>query len=166
MFSVSLLAWASLVSHCFLVNRQFRWGKQSIVDKISQECRSENMRRIHSKNTLPELTVRRLIHGMGYRYRLHANDLPGKPDIVFRNRKKVIFVHGCFWHQHKAKACKNARKPKTNKKFWSTKLERNVLRDKENQKSLKEIGWKILVIWECELKNLAKLKSRIEGFLS
>ena len=136
-----------------------------MADRISEERRSYNMSRIKSSNTSVELTVRRLIHGMGYRYRLHGKGLPGKPDIVFRPRRKVIFVHGCFWHQHSAAYCLDGRIPKSNLSYWKPKLERTKLRDANNQDLLLEIGWESLIIWECELSDIPALRSRIQGFL-
>ncbi len=106
------------------------------------------MAAIRSKNTAPEMKIRRLVHSMGYRYRLHRSDLPGKPDLVFSARNKVIFVNGCFWHQHD---CKGSHLPKSNQAYWVPKLERNRARDAEHLKALRKIGWKALVVWECEL---------------
>ena len=124
------------------------------------------MAAIRSGGTKPEMMVRSLVHGMGYRYRLHARDLPGKPDLVFRSRRKVIFVHGCFWHQHARAACKDGRAPKSNLGYWAGKLARNVERDAENLDGLAAMGWKTLVLWECEiLKGSAALDSRIRKFL-
>lgn len=136
-----------------------------MADRISEERRSYNMSRIKSSNTSVELTVRRLIHGMGYRYRLHGKGLPGKPDIVFRPRRKVIFVHGCFWHQHSAANCLDGRVPKSNLSYWKPKLERTKQRDANNQDLLLEMGWESLIIWECELCDTPALRSRIQGFL-
>ena len=130
------------------------------MDKISKEHRSWNMSRIRSKDTTPEKTVRSLLHKMGYRFRLHRKDLPGKPDIVLPKYKTVIFVHGCFWHRHEN--CKYASIPKTNTEFWLDKLNKNVERDKKNQAELKKLGWKVIVIWECEIINIGKLYSYIE----
>lgn len=121
------------------------------------------MSRIRGRDTKPEMTVRRLIHGMGYRYRLHDRTLPGSPDIVFRKRKKVIFVHGCFWHRHKD--CPSAVLPKTRRDFWTPKLNRNKKRDAKNLRELEKAGWSCLVLWECEIKNLADLPLRIQTFL-
>ena len=135
------------------------------MDTISPERRSENMRRIRSKDMKPEMAVRRLVHGMGYRYRLHGAKLPGKPDIVFTRRQKVIFVHGCFWHQHGSKKCPITRKPKSNRDYWLPKLERNRARDIENQKKLRGMGWDCLVIWECQVTGLDALEERIRSFL-
>lgn len=125
--------------------------------------RSENMRRIRSKDTAPEMTVRRLAHGLGYRYYLHCKDIPGKPDLVFSGRQKVIFIHGCFWHQHPG--CREGRPPKSNGGYWLPKLERNVERDKIVQAQLAAAGWHVLVIWECELKNSEALAVKLKGFL-
>jgi DNA mismatch endonuclease (patch repair protein) len=109
--------------------------------------------------------VRRIAFGLGDRYRLHCADLPGKPDLVFRPRRKVIFVHGCFWHLHPKQDCKDARRPKTNTAYWTPKLARNVVRDKELARELKRQGWKILVVWECETRDAQKLRRRIAAFL-
>ena len=137
----------------------------SMADRISEERRSYNMSRIRGSNTSVELTVRRLIHGMGYRYRLHGKDLPGKPDIVFRPRRKVIFVHGCFWHQHPSSACLDSRVPKSNLGYWEPKLERTKQRDANNQDLLIAMGWESLIIWECELRDIPALRTRIQRFL-
>lgn len=121
------------------------------------------MRAVRGRDTKPELTVRRLVHGMGYRYRLHRKDLPGKPDLVFPSCRKVIYVHGCFWHGHDCK--RGARMPKSNREYWKPKLERNVERDKQHIKALANDGWDVLVIWECETKDAVTLKQRIVAFL-
>ena len=107
--------------------------------------------------------VRSLLYGMGYRFRLHRKDLPGKPDIVLRKYNAVIFVHGCFWHRHKG--CKDSTIPSTNTEFWKKKFSDNVARDKKNQKLLRDLGWRIAVIWECELKRPEKVKTKIKKFL-
>ena len=114
------------------------------------------MSRIRSKNTVPEVKVRSILHSLGYRFRLHRKDLPGKPDIVLPKYKTVIFVHGCFWHQHKN--CKRGNLPKSNKVYWLPKLKRNVGKFKENRHKLAKLGWKVIVVWECELRNMEKLK--------
>jgi DNA mismatch endonuclease (patch repair protein) len=124
--------------------------------------RSENMRRIRSKGMLPELAVRSLVHRMGFRFRLHRKDLPGKPDLVFVSRRKVVFVHGCFWHAHD---CRVAHTPKSNAAYWGPKLERNRARDTRNIKALRTAGWKSLVIWECETRELKSVARRIRVFL-
>lgn len=126
--------------------------------------RSEVMARVHSKDTRPEKSVRSLLHAMGYRFRLHRRDLPGSPDIAFPSRKAVIFVHGCFWHGHKCK--RGDRVPKNNMDYWIKKRTRNMLRDKQNKKDLESLGWKVLVVWECELKDLSALKKKLIAFLN
>ena len=129
----------------------------------TSEQRSKTMRAIKSRDTKPELTVRRQLHRMGYRYRLHRSDLPGKPDIVFGKRRKVIFVHGCFWHGHKCK--RGSRKPLTNATYWQSKIERNVARYKEQVEELKTAGWSVLTLWECELKADGWLAEYLRQFL-
>lgn len=124
--------------------------------------RSANMRAIRSKDMRPELTVRRLVHKLGYRFRLHRADLPGKPDLVFGPRRKVIFVHGCFWHSH---GCKKAHVPKSNRDYWLPKLRRNKSRDARNLKALRTVGLKSIVIWECETQDEDALKERVKAFL-
>ena len=127
------------------------------------EDRSKVMRAVKSRNTEPEMTVRRLTHGMGYRYRLHRKDLPGKPDLAFSTRRKVIFVHGCFWHQHHCS--RGARFPKSSRDYWIPKLRGNKQRDAEHQARLHDLGWDMLVIWECEMKELGAVQTRIRMFL-
>lgn len=121
------------------------------------------MARVGSRDTRPEMLVRRLVHGMGYRYRLHASDLPGKPDLVFRSRRKVIFVHGCFWHGHTG--CRRASRPQSNADFWRKKLERNVARDAEQVNALARSGWEVLVVWECTIRDQKQLADKIQRFL-
>lgn len=133
------------------------------MDSLSPAERSDIMARVRSKNSRPELLVRKLVFALGYRYRLHAKDLPGHPDIVFRKRRKVIFVHGCFWHRHAA--CALARLPKSRLDFWVPKLEGNKQRDRRNQRALNKEGWKVLTIWECQLKKLERLESTLRRFL-
>jgi DNA mismatch endonuclease (patch repair protein) len=133
------------------------------MDKLTRGLRSHNMGRIGSKDTRPEMLVRRLVHALGYRYRLHVKELPGKPDLVFRSRKKVIFVHGCFWHQHKG--CREGRVPSSSESYWAPKLARNVERDGEHLRSLKRLGWKVLVLWECQLDSVARLERKVRAFL-
>ena len=113
----------------------------------------------------PEMIVRKLIHGMGYRYRLHRHNLPGRPDLVFPSRRKVIFVNGCFWHQHDENDCKLARKPMSNQDYWLPKLERTVLRDRENWASLERRGWDVLVVWECMVKQRDSLETLLSTFM-
>lgn len=136
------------------------------MDKITPEQRSRLMQKIRGKNTGPELAVRRLAHSLGYRFRLHRPDLPGKPDLVFPGRKKIIFVHGCFWHKHDEPGCKLTRRPKSRQEYWTPKLERTQRRDDEHQAALKGMGWEVLVVWECEIKDTENLKEKIRIFLS
>ena len=125
--------------------------------------RSEIMRRVRSKDTGPELTVRKLTHSLGFRYYLHKDDLPGKPDLVFPGKKKVIYVHGCFWHGHQCK--RGNRVPKQNKEYWENKIKANIQRDNHHVNELGKQGWSILTIWECETKNQEMLSQRIFEFL-
>ncbi|OIQ78581.1 very short patch repair protein [mine drainage metagenome] len=125
--------------------------------------RSALMARIGPKNTKPEMIVRRLLHALGYRFRLHATDLPGRPDIVFRPRKKVIFVHGCFWHRHPG--CAKSSTPKTRTEFWNSKFAANKERDRRVQEELAVMGWGYLVIWECEVKDKIDLSRKLQEFL-
>jgi DNA mismatch endonuclease (patch repair protein) len=136
-----------------------------MTDTISRIRRSENMRRIRSSGMKPEMIVRSLVHGPGYRFRLHARELPGKPDIVRRPHKQAIFVHGCFWHQHPKQKCLDGRLPKSNTSYWHPKLSGNVERDKAAAAALKKAGWRVLVIWECETKDMETLKRRLRKFL-
>ncbi len=137
-----------------------------MADTISRERRSENMRRIRSKGMYPELFVRRLLHRMGYRYRLHRKSLPGHPDIIFPKLKKAIFVHGCFWHRHSARSCKIARLPKSRLDYWIPKLERNKQRDATAVSGLRQLGWKTHVVWECEIADETRLSDSILNFLN
>lgn len=135
-------------------------------DTLTPAARSERMGRIRSKNTTPELTVRRMLHAMGYRFRLHRKELPGRPDIVLPRFKAAIFVHGCFWHQHPESSCKLSRLPKSRLDFWLPKLQGNRTRDLRNQEQLLDEGWKFLVIWECELRDGEALALKIKEFLT
>ena len=121
------------------------------------------MASVKAKDTQPEMRVRKLLHSLGYRYRLHKQALPGKPDIVFSSRKKVVFVHGCFWHQH---TCRAGHLPKSNLSYWGPKLKRNKERDKKSIKDLRKLGWSCLVLWECEIKNELLIKKKLEDFLT
>jgi DNA mismatch endonuclease (patch repair protein) len=132
------------------------------MDKLDAQRRSENMRRIKSKNTKPEMALRSFLHRHGYRFRVHRKDLPGKPDIVFPGRRKVIFVHGCFWHQHPA--CREGRLPGTRLDYWRPKLERNRQRDDAAISSLQALGWGVIVVWECEASAPATIE-KIRSFL-
>lgn len=136
-----------------------------MADTLSPEARSERMSRIRGKNTGPEWTVRRIVHALGYRYRLHDKRLPGRPDLVFPSRRKVIFVHGCFFHRHPDPACRLARLPKSRLDFWLPKLSGNRQRDIRNEAALSGDGWKVLVVWECELIHTKRVVSRITRFL-
>ena len=137
-------------------------SNNSAFDPLTVAERSERMSRIKQRDTKPEMKVRRLIHGMGYRYRLHDQSLPGKPDLVFMRRSCVIFVNGCFWHLHD---CEYYRLPKSKRDFWMPKLKRNVQRDREVRSELESHGWKHLTIWECELRDPDSVAIRIVNFL-
>lgn len=132
--------------------------------KEDPETRSRTMRAVKGKNTTPEMVVRRLVHSMGYRYRLHRQDLPGKPDMVFSRLRKIIFVHGCFWHGHDCP--RGARMPKTNQDYWEKKISGNSLRDAGSIAALQAQGWRVAVIWECELKDMAQVSRRLVKFFS
>jgi DNA mismatch endonuclease, patch repair protein len=134
-----------------------------VADSLTPRQRSEIMARVRSKNSRPEMVVRKIVFAMGHRYRLHARALPGCPDLVFRGKRKVIFVHGCFWHRHAN--CALARMPKSRLDFWTSKLEGNRKRDKRNKRVLSREGWKVLTIWECQLRDAVLLESRIRRFL-
>jgi DNA mismatch endonuclease (patch repair protein) len=131
-------------------------------DTLTTEQRSACMRSVRGKNTMPEMVVRRLVHTMGYRYALHAKSLPGRPDLVFVSRRKIIFVHGCFWHKHN---CRHGRiSPVTNSDYWNDKRDRNAKRDRDHIKYLRKDGWNVLVIWECWTKDTESLRKRLETF--
>lgn len=121
------------------------------------------MSRVSDKNTKPEIVVRSLLHRMGYRFRLHKKDLPGKPDITLPKHKKVIFVHGCFWHGHAG--CTRSKRPATNREFWREKLEKNIARDKVTVNALNNLGWEVLAVWSCEVQDTNKLETKILSFL-
>lgn len=133
-----------------------------MADTRTPEQRRRIMQSVKGKDTKPEWVVRRLLHRMGYRYRLHAHNLPGKPDIVFPARRKVIFVHGCFWHAH---GCKIGRPPKSRSDYWVPKLEANSARDAAKQSQLEALGWSVLVVWQCETKDLLGLETKLRAFL-
>ena len=134
------------------------------MDTVSKARRSEIMSRIRSKDTVPEMKVRSLVHRLGCRFRLHRRDLPGTPDLVFPSRKMVVFVHGCFFHRHKD--CKNATMPKTRREWWQAKLEGNAARDRRNRAALRRIGWKVVTVWECETEKPERLTRRLARLLS
>ena len=133
------------------------------MDSLTPERRRWLMSRVMGKNTQPELVVRRLLHGLGYRFRLHPKDLPGRPDITFKARNKVIFVHGCFWHGHEG--CRKAKLPNTRIKFWRDKIEMNRARDARKEAELKALGYDVLTLWECDLKNLQGVSVGLSAFL-
>jgi len=133
------------------------------MDTMSPAARSRLMAAIRSKNTLPERLVRRMIHGMGYRFRINVAGLPGKPDIVLARHGKIVLVHGCFWHRHAR--CRQATMPKSRVAFWKAKFRRNVERDVETRRALRRLGWRVLVVWECELRKPERLEGRLRRFL-
>lgn len=135
-----------------------------VADRVSREKRSEIMRAVKSKNTTPEMIVRKLVFSLGYRYRLHRRDLPGRPDLVFPKYRIALFVHGCFWHRHPG--CSKATMPKTNVAMWRSKFKRNVERDALNIADITNLGWRAEVIWECETKSPELLQLRIEEIFS
>jgi len=130
------------------------------MDKISREARSEVMRRVKNKNTRPELLIRHLLHRRGFRFRLHRPDLPGRPDIVFPKHKKILLIHGCFWHRHEK--CKRSTTPADNADYWRVKFERNVARDLEIIAALTDLGWHVRVVWECDIKDRKKIDGLID----
>lgn len=135
-----------------------------MVDMLDPARRSDLMARIRGKDTKPEKLLRSTLHRLGYRFRLHCSDVPGTPDIVFRNRRKVIQVHGCFWHRHLN--CRHAYMPKSRIDFWTTKFQKNQQRDRKNSSALRSLGWDELVVWECELKNLDHVLDTVTEFLA
>jgi DNA mismatch endonuclease (patch repair protein) len=137
------------------------WGTK--MDRISTQSRSQNMRNIRSKDTNPEMRVRQMVYALGYRYRLHVKSLPGCPDLVFRSRRRVLFVHGCFWHQHNG--CHDAHTPKSRLSYWGPKLKRNAERDTRNVRLLKKMGWATLIVWACEIEDERRLTSKLQEFL-
>ncbi len=134
-----------------------------MTDVLTPAQRSYNMSRIRSAGTQPEMRVRRLLHGMGLRYRLHGKDLPGKPDLVFARAKAVLFVHGCFWHMHRCRYGKPA--PATNKDFWAQKRRSNADRDKRNRRALEAAGWRVFEVWECATRDERKLLRKLMPLL-
>ena len=134
-----------------------------MTDTVSPETRSWIMAQVKSKDMKPEMMVRRLLHRLGYRYRLHRADLPGRPDLVFPSRRKVVFVNGCFWHNHAG--CSRVRVPAANRDYWLSKLDRNKARDERNINLLKERGWMVMTVWECQLRDLTATTERLVTFL-
>lgn len=143
----------------------YNYFEDLVTDTLTRGQRSERMSRIHSKGSVAEMRLRRLVHAMGYRYRLHDKNLPGTPDLVFRSRHAVIFMNGCFWHRHQG--CRLARIPKSRLDFWTTKLESNRSRDERVEILLKEMGWRVLVVWECQLekRDISELATMVSSFL-
>jgi DNA mismatch endonuclease, patch repair protein len=135
-----------------------------VVDHVNRAKRSLIMAAVHSKDTSPEMAVRRIVHGLGFRYRLHVRSLPGCPDLAFPGRRKAIFVHGCFWHRHRN--CRYATLPKTRREFWAAKFAANVVRDRRARRDLKRLEWAVLSVWQCELTNPSRLAERLDDFLS
>lgn len=133
------------------------------MDVLTSEQRSRNMAAIKGVNTRPELVVRRMLHSRGFRFRLHRKDLPGRPDIVLPKYKSVVFVNGCFWHQHAG--CKFAGKPVSREEYWKSKLDRNMARDADNISKLTELGWRVIVVWECELRDADTVATRLANYL-
>lgn len=133
-----------------------------MVDNRTPDVRSRIMAAVRQKDTGPEMAVRRLLHGMGYRYGLHRRDLPGRPDLVFRSRRKVVFVHGCFWHGHD---CRKGRLPTSRIDYWEDKIGKNMARDAQNVRDLVSKGWEVCVVWECEIAHMESLKQRLIRFL-
>jgi DNA mismatch endonuclease (patch repair protein) len=135
----------------------------TMVDRLTPQQRSNLMRQVRGKDTAPEMIVRRLVHAAGFRYRLHRKDLPGKPDLCFSARRKIIFVHGCFWHGH---GCKIGRLPKSRPEFWKPKIARNRERDRDAVAALETLGWRVLTVWQCETKDTESLRQRVVEFLA
>ena len=135
-----------------------------MADNLTPQQRRRNMSRVKGRDTKPELLVRSVVHGLGYRFRLHGKGLPGRPDVVLPRHRKVIFVHGCFWHGHAG--CRRAARPSTNREFWDRKIDGNVARDASNIRALRRAGWKVLVVWQCATKDRARLEKRLGKFLS
>jgi DNA mismatch endonuclease (patch repair protein) len=133
-----------------------------MADTHTKEQRRRNMARVKNKNTAPELKVRSLLHRLGYRFRLHRRDLPGSPDIVLPRHRKVIFVHGCFWHGHD---CPRGGRPASNRAFWDEKLDRNIARDRAAQQALADLGWSTLIMWECQTKDEGEMRAKLQAFL-
>ncbi|MET4577211.1 DNA mismatch endonuclease (patch repair protein) [Ottowia thiooxydans] len=161
------LSWAENFSYASQLLRACYKGMHlvgDLMDIVSPEKRSQMMAGIKGKNTKPEMIVRKLVHGMGFRFRLHRKTLPGSPDLVFPRLRRVIFVHGCFWHRHPG--CRLAYTPKSNAPFWLEKLEGNVRRDSFALKALDALGWEVLIVWECEVSNLPALAQKLNCFLA
>jgi DNA mismatch endonuclease (patch repair protein) len=135
-----------------------------VADHVDRKKRSLIMAAVHSEDTRPEMAVRKIVRGLGYRYRVHVRTLPGRPDLVFPARRKIVFVHGCFWHRHRN--CRYASSPKTRRKFWEAKFAANVARDRRIVHELKRMGWAAFTVWQCQLKKPERLMGRLNVFLS
>lgn len=134
-----------------------------MADTVSKSVRSRIMSSVKQRHTKPEMIVRSLLHQLGFRFRLHREDLPGSPDIVLPKFRTAIFVHGCFWHQHKN--CSKSRRPSSNQDYWNTKLDENISRDKRKEKELSKLGWRVVTIWQCEIRNLETLTKKLKKLL-
>jgi DNA mismatch endonuclease (patch repair protein) len=134
------------------------------MDHVDENTRSRIMRAVRSTDTQPELAVRKIVHALGFRYRLHDKTLPGKPDLVFPSRHKVLFVHGCFWHRHKG--CRYTTSPKTRTAFWDAKFQANVRRDRSSVRKLRRLGWGVMTVWQCQLKRPERLGEKLYEFLA
>ena len=145
---------------CFVVKPLPLFYSPVVTDTLSKAERSRNMAKIRGKDTGPERQVRSLLHRAGYRFRLHVSSLPGRPDIVLPKHRAVVFVHGCFWHRHKG--CKGATVPKSHRKFWAAQFARNMANDRKHVRRLRRRGWKVLVVWECQLKHPGKVQARLQ----
>ena len=163
--STILVPGAYRVFHCVpvVLGVNCRRGAGKLVDIVTPERRSEIMARIRGRDTVPEVVVRRTAHRLGFRFRLYRKDLPGRPDLVFPRYKAVVFVHGCFWHRHDG--CRFAYTPRSRVQFWTEKFRRNVARDRRTEDALHSLGWRVLVIWECETRDDAVVVKRLEDFL-
>ncbi|MCC6914904.1 MAG: DNA mismatch endonuclease Vsr [Rhodospirillaceae bacterium] len=135
-----------------------------MVDHLTPEERSRNMSRVPNRNTGPEIIVRKLCHALGFRFRLHSRHLPGSPDLVFPRLRSAVFVHGCFWHRHKG--CRRASVPASRRDYWMAKFDRNVARDRKAIRDLRKMGWRVLVVWECQTKKTTTISNKIKRFLS
>jgi len=135
-----------------------------MADTVSKSVRSRIMSSVKQRHTKPEMIVRSLLHQLGFRFRLHRKDLPGSPDIVLPKFRTAIFVHGCFWHQHKN--CSKSRRPSSNQNYWNTKLDENISRDKRKEKELSKLGWRIATVWQCEIRDLETLTKKLKKLLA
>jgi DNA mismatch endonuclease (patch repair protein) len=134
------------------------------MDHLTPNERSRLMARVHASNTTPELAVRSMVHHMGFRFRLNVPQLPGRPDLVFPSLRKIVFIHGCFWHGHTCRAGQN--RPASNKDYWTAKLERNMSRDRLNVRRLRQAGWSVMTIWECQLRDAERIRAKLLRFLA